>query len=463
MKVLLLNPPGQQLYIRDYYCSKVAKAGYIVHPVDLLMLSGRLAERFEIQVIDALADGIRHSACLAMIDSFAPDVVISVSGAVSMEEDRAFLSRLCRPGRRIVVSGDVVLDRTRQWLEENPYADAALLDFMSDDIVAYIESRTENLRCVVTCGDSITTEPYIRPVNQEISVPIPRHDLFTSRHYRYPFSKRKKFATVLTDYGCPCRCSFCVMSTLGYQYRTVDNVMDELRFLKGMGLREIYFSDQTFGAIRSRVLDLCERMREEQLGFGWCCFSRADILTEEMLAAMQGAGCHTVMLGVESADEEILKKYRKGYTLTQVREAVQRCKARGIRTVATFLLGLPEETEASAAATIALARELDCDFASFNVAVPRMGTALRQQAIGEGLIDAGLATMDQTGLRIAMPSRHLTTAQLQEIRVRAVREFYLRPQYLWRRLAGISSCYELREHLREGWFLLRGGRRRFEH
>ena len=43
-KVLLLNPPGTRPYLRDYYCSKVAKADYIYEPVDLLMLSGMLAE-----------------------------------------------------------------------------------------------------------------------------------------------------------------------------------------------------------------------------------------------------------------------------------------------------------------------------------------------------------------------------------------------------------------------------------
>ena len=58
MRILLLSPPGAQIYIRDYYCSKFSKSNYLFHPVDLLMLSGRLAEHHEVHVLDAMM--IKH-------------------------------------------------------------------------------------------------------------------------------------------------------------------------------------------------------------------------------------------------------------------------------------------------------------------------------------------------------------------------------------------------------------------
>jgi radical SAM superfamily enzyme YgiQ (UPF0313 family) len=244
------------------------------------------------------------------------------------------------------------------------------------------------------------------------------------------------------------------MSTIGYQYRSVDNVMEELRYVKTLGKKEVYFDDQTFGANKPRTLELCARMKEERLGLGWVCFSRVDLITEDLLSPMQESGCHTIMLGVESANDAILAAYRKGYTTAQVRDAFERCRRRKIRTVATFILGLPEETEETARATINFARALNSDFASFNVAVPRVGTDLRSVAIRDRLIPSDLSVMDQTGLSIAMPSRLLTKDQLKNIRMQAIKEYYLRPGYLWRRLAGIASFYELKEHLSEGWALL---------
>lgn len=456
-KVLLLNPPGKKPYVRDYYCSKISKSNYLFHPVDLLILSGRLAELYEVGLVDAIADRMDENTCLSMINAFSPDVIVSLIGAVSLEEDIPFLERLKKEGRLIIVSGDASLENTEKWLNGYPFIDAVILDFTSDDIIYYLKGNHSAITGMVyRTEEGISKVKPIRPRNEVFFLPIPRHDLFSSKNYRFPFVRHKKFATVLTDYGCPFRCSFCVMSTLGYRYREVENVIEELKTLKGLGKKEIFFIDQTFGINKKRTLDLCRRMKEEGFYLGWVCYSRVDLVNEEVIRGMKEAGCHTIIFGVESASEEILKKYQKGYNKTQIRDAFKLCKKYNIRTVATFILGLPEETEETANETIEFLKELDCDFASFNVAVPRMNTPLRQEAIKEGLITSDLEIMDQGGSSIAMPTRNLTMEQVQELKKKAIRGFYLRPSYLWRRLKGVSSLYELKEQVSEGLTLLKG-------
>lgn len=455
--VLLLNPPGERVYIRDYYCSKTSKSNYLFHPIDLLVISGRIAEKYEVHVIDAIADKINTKKCLSIIDKLSPDVIISLIGAVSLDEDLSFLERLKRQGRLILVSGDVVLEETEIWLKKHPFIDAVILDFTSCDIIPYLEGNYETISALVyRKGEEINGGKYERPKNAEFEMPIPRHEFFSSKNYRFPFVRHKEFATVLTDYGCPFRCSFCVMSTLGYRYREVEKVIEELRAIKKLEKKEIFFIDQTFGTNRKRTLDLCFRMKEEGFNFGWVCYSRVDLVSEEVVGAMKGAGCHTIMFGVESASEEILRKYRKGYDKTQIKETFRLCKKYNIRTVATFILGLPEETEETANETIEFLKEIDCDFASFNVAVPRMGTPLRLGAIRDGLVISDIAGMDQTGSTIAMPTKHLTRNQVYELKRKAIIGFYLRPFYLWKRLKGVATFYELKEQISEGWALLRG-------
>lgn len=56
--VLLLNPPGKKRYIRDYFCSKVSKSGYLYPPTDLLLQSGLLARDFRVSALDAVAEGL---------------------------------------------------------------------------------------------------------------------------------------------------------------------------------------------------------------------------------------------------------------------------------------------------------------------------------------------------------------------------------------------------------------------
>jgi hypothetical protein len=41
------------------------------------------------------------------------------------------------------------------------------------------------------------------------------------------------------------------------------------------------------------------------------------------------------------------------------------------------------------------------------------------------------------------------------LKKRMIRRFYLRPTYLWKRLRGVASLYELRAQAREGLALLR--------
>ena len=45
---------------------------------------------------------------------------------------------------------------------------------------------------------------------RSFDMPIPRHDLFPHSRYRYPFIRRRPFATMLTDFGCAFKCTFCI-------------------------------------------------------------------------------------------------------------------------------------------------------------------------------------------------------------------------------------------------------------
>ncbi|MBF0607099.1 MAG: radical SAM protein [Magnetococcales bacterium] len=451
-KIVLLNPPGKRLYVRDYYCSKVSKSNYLFHPIDLLMLSGRLIPRYETYLIDAIADGLSERRCMQRIKAIAPDFVISLIGAVALAEDLPFLQALKTPSLQIIVSGDAPLEAPHAWLDVHGFIDAVLLDFTSEGIVDYIDGRYDSVRGIVhRHGSHLATA---RAFNEEFSIPTPGHQLFRSTKYRFPFVRHGEFATVLTDYGCPFKCSFCVMSGIGYRYRSVEAVMEELLLLRTLGKREVFFIDQTFGVNKRRAMQLCENMKQARLGLGWVCYSRADVIDEQLLGTMKEAGCHTVILGVESASDEVLRAYRKGYTVDQIRRAFALCRRHGVRTVATVIIGLPQETRQSIADTVEFLMELDCDFASFNVAVPRMSTPLRRQAIAEGLIDEHLSVMDQSGSSVVMPTRHLSREQLFALKSAAIRRFYLRPSYLYKRLKGIKTLYELKEQVSEGLALL---------
>ena len=457
-KVLLLNPPGKLPYIRDYYCSKVSKGSYIYPPTDLVVLSGIIAEKYDVAVLDAMVRGMDAGLCMTEIGNISPKAIVALAGAVSYHEDAPFLENIKRRyDIPIIVTGDLFLEDGEIILKNYPFLDAILMDFTNADVIAYLDDKEDEIKNMIYRKDGeikIKTSP--RTAEKEYTIPIPRHELFMN-NYNYPFVRRRPFATVLTDYGCPYKCSFCVIASLGYKFRSVENVMSELRYLKNLRCREIYFNDQTFGVNRARAKELCKRMVEEKIDFGWVCWSRVDVINEELLKLMKGAGCHTILFGVETASEKSLKSMGKGYTLREVEETFRLCREYGVRTLATYILGLPGEDKNSVMQTIEFAVRLDSDFVSFNTLIPRAGTQIRQYAINSGWIAEGNIRMDQSGTYAVMGNEALTGDDIIELKSYAVRRFYGRPSYIAKRLLGVRSLYEVKRLIMDGKEVLFGG------
>jgi radical SAM superfamily enzyme YgiQ (UPF0313 family) len=231
--------------------------------------------------------------------------------------------------------------------------------------------------------------------------------------------------------------------------------MEELRYVASLGIRDVFFTDFTFEVRRDNTLELCRRMVEENLDLTWVCSSRAGTLDEELLTWMKRAGCHTILLGVESGDDKLLKEYSKGVTKEQMKNAFALCRKLKIRTLAHFIIGLPGETEETAEKTIEFSRELNSDIASFNVAVPALGTPLREKALKQGWLKHDALEFDASDAFPVMETPSFSKKMAWEWRNRAVKKFYFRPSYLWRMAVSSRSAYEWKILLLNGMAVLK--------
>lgn len=451
MNVVLLNPPGRRRYVRSYYCGSTAKAGYLFQPVDLLILSGILQEEHNVFLVDCIADRLAPDAAIERIATHNPRAVICLVSIVSWGEDLEFLYRLKKefPSLKIIANGDVFFEEADKKLRGISCIDAIIFDFICRDVINYLKGKEQNIcNMIYRKGDDIIFKKMdVTNAGEVFSIPIPSHELFLNKNYRFPFAKRLPFTTVLTNFGCPFKCSFCIASGLGFKYRKSEEVIEELRYIWGLGLKEIFFEDMSFGLPKDNTIKLCRLMIENGFEFGWSCFSRVDLLDKQLLSLMKEAGCHTIIFGAESANEGILRIYNKGYTRAQIIEMFKLCGRLKIKTVATFILGLPEETRQTCLDTIKFAREIGCDYASFNVAVPRPGTELRRIAIKENLIQKEQLVFDHSASKASMASKYLSQKELSKLQRRAVREFYFRPSYIFKKIARVRSLTELKEHI----------------
>ncbi|MBM3334918.1 radical SAM protein, partial [Candidatus Sumerlaeota bacterium] len=436
----------------------------------LIALSGLLAREHSLTALDAMIERLSPQQAIARIAALDVDTIVFLTGAVSWDQDFACLDQLVKTTDRrydCIGCGDILFAEDRRFLERYDYLKACVLDFTSPDLADWLADRASGQSAVggpaghsvytalsYKAGDGTVVLASRRFSHEPFSLPLPRYDLFPYRRYRIPHGRHMPYAGVLASYGCPYRCHYCIGGELGFKLRDLDNMMEELRYLKRIGIRDLWFKDLVFGAPSDHYVQLLERMISDKLRFTWVCLSRANVLTEPLLALMKRAGCHTIQLGVETADDELLARYSKGLSTAKVRAAVAMCKRAGIRVLAHYMLGLPGDSEEKIEQTVRFALELDTEFASFNVVMPRMGTAFRAEALERGLISDDTTVLDNSRSMPVYDLPDLPRERLWQLRNRAIRRFHLRPSYVMRRLVGTRSLYELAELFREGLSLL---------
>jgi radical SAM superfamily enzyme YgiQ (UPF0313 family) len=202
------------------------------------------------------------------------------------------------------------------------------------------------------------------------------HELLPFDKYRMPLMKGP-FTFIVSSRGCTAGCTYCIKH-VSYQYsvrlRSPRLIMEELWKLKGLGINYVNMYSDLFTVSRDQVMELCQRMIDEKIDMHWTSNSRVDYVDEEMLSMMGKAGSFMIAWGIESSNEQILRRARKGAFPDKVKRALTWSKQAGIMNFGYFIIGLPGETEQTIQETIAFAKSLPLDIALFHVAAPHPGT-----------------------------------------------------------------------------------------
>jgi len=97
---------------------------------------------------------------------------------------------------------------------------------------------------------------------------------------------------------------------------------------------------------------------------------------------MKEAGCQKVYLGLETGCDETLRLMNKKASVEDGIRAVHYFHEAGMQVGGFFIVGYPEETQASIEETFRLALSLPLDDISFNVPFPLPGSALFDRVSG---------------------------------------------------------------------------------
>jgi len=449
-RLLLLAPPGKDLYIRDNYCSYTSKTNCYWSPLDLLVQSGILRGRFNVDVLDCPALRYDQRRALEAASAKEHDVILSLTGMVSWQEDEEFFRRLLgqSPGQRpaLFVMGDVALTAGHDLMRRWEFLDGCLLDYTSRSLSDHLSGAEgpsgDLLLRDEEDGTSHSPSCFANGTSTSFGYPVPDHRAFPLARYRHPLVGSRRFATVISSQGCNMGCSFCVDSLIPLRLREIENLFEELVYLRTLGVRELYFYDPNFTSSRGRIAEVCDLL--EPMGFSWFCNAHVGMLDEDTIPRMKNAGCHTVMVGFESGSDRMLRKYKRGrVTRSASIDAARLLREAGIATLGYFMLGLPGETEDDVLDTIDFSIALGVDYASFNVYSPIAGTPLATDADSASLETDYLRQQVDRTTGSGPHEEWSGPFDCDRLRRLAYRRFYLRPSCILRRVACMRRPSEL--------------------
>jgi anaerobic magnesium-protoporphyrin IX monomethyl ester cyclase len=170
---------------------------------------------------------------------------------------------------------------------------------------------------------------------------------------------RHSVIPVLTSYGCPYNCAFCVEKVLHPKYYTipVENVLFMIEEALKFRPKLINFIDDNFFLSKQRINDIFKLRQQRDGDFYWFCTGRVDEVLrsdDEFLRLMRKRGLIGVYFGIESGSPRILRLINKHITPEMALELNVRLGRAGITPHYSFMAGFPTETREDIEKTLKL-------------------------------------------------------------------------------------------------------------
>ncbi len=362
-----------------------------------------------------------HGHEVQVLSNTIPDVdlILINSSMIDYRNEIAWAKRIRaeRPNARVGFIGPFAAYRSDLFLEHSDFV-------VSGEVEAagYRLAKGEKLEGLVVS----------EPIQNLESLPFPAWEYFPLHEYSYfPALKEKPFAVVLSSRGCTYSCGYCPYP-VNYKWRerSAEHVVDEIEYLvKKFGVKAFLFRDPLFSLNRTRCQKIAEGIIARKLNVKWACETRLDLLSKELIDTFYRSGLRVINVGVESADEEVLKKVsRIPIPVERQERIIGYCDSLGIRVTAFYVLGLTDDNSEKIRKTVGYAKHLNTHAAMFYLATPFPGTEYFRSVQSE-LKDHDYQEMDC--FTPVLPPKELTSLQLKTLLEWAYVSYYYRPRWFF--------------------------------
>ncbi len=447
MKVLFVNPPQT--------ASKYKFMGVIAPPLGIAYMAGVLQENnIDVEILDASAEDMDFKDVEKELLKRKPDLVAltALTPTIGRALETAQVVKETLPDSIVVMGG---YHPTFNFIEtlEDENVDIVIRgegEYIMLNLVQALENQS-SLHDVkgIVFEDKNSKEIVVNPeaplIQDLDELPFPALNLLPMKKYRL-LDMDTHMTTMITTRGCPMQCSFCSSAAMHgkkIRERSIENIVDEIEYLKtNYDIDTIAFMDDTFTLKKRKVMAICDEILKRNIEIMWGCTSRVDTLDEKLLKKMKEAGCITIFIGVESADQQQLDNMCKNTTIAKIENAFKIAHKLKIRTIASVALGMPGDTKEIMNKTVKFVHKLKPNYAIYSLATPYPGTRFYKEAFEKNLIKI----KDWSKYTLITPILETIDCSLNDMRkiqAKAFMKFYLRPHYI------------IRQFLQDGPYLLK--------
>jgi anaerobic magnesium-protoporphyrin IX monomethyl ester cyclase len=242
----------------------------------------------------------------------------------------------------------------------------------------------------------------IRPLLKDIDF-FPAWDIIDFENYDVAVSKKKRMAYLLPIRGCPNYCTYCSnpvwkLEKPWVRQRSPKNIAVEISYLYSRGIREIYLRSDTFNVDIKWCLQVCNEIEKLNLkGMTFQCNLRADKLNDELAQKLHDIHVWLVHIGLESANDRVLKGIGKNATQADNVRTLELLKKHRIKVYGFLMLynawetngKLEYETAEEVSNTLAFAktclRDNLIEYISWSITNPIIGSKLHDIAEKHGI------------------------------------------------------------------------------
>jgi radical SAM superfamily enzyme YgiQ (UPF0313 family) len=210
-----------------------------------------------------------------------------------------------------------------------------------------------------------------------------------------------------------------------YRERSIDSVMDELRYYKKIGFQYMNFEDDNFTANKERTKAILRRMISEGLVFRETFFfGRTDLANdEEMLNLLEQTHLSRVLVGIESLNQDSLDAINKHQKISDIEKCAKALSRHKIRLIASLVLGIDNDSSDDIRHGVEFARNINAYQLQPAVLTPFPGTPVYDQYVKENRI-INNDWQDYDMMNVNFIPKKMSPWQLQCEFFKAAKDFY---------------------------------------